>query len=272
MRIFRLADLFEHKYAGSVVKTAASPAEVLARVKDDILNNYKNWVMGKYRAMKILAEAGEPYAKALYGAYNDLVANIDVYSPLQLFNRVNKILAAIKEMKADPSKYRESIHGMVEVHKESDKNYREALKSGFETNLKNISFVLEKAAKILRAFAPGEEIGGGAVDPQRKALSKEKLRMFMMTPAAQHYKLDNIDVMQRILQFPETREKLTTLINAIDRGHVPADGPEVMAEAQSIRKWLDAQEKTNVSALESKPTFTSTVPALFEEEDEKKPE
>jgi hypothetical protein len=140
MRMFRLADLFEHKYAGSVVKTAATPAEVLERVKDDILNNYKHWVMGKYRAMKILAEAGEPYAKALYNVYNDLVANIDTYSPLQLFNRVNKILAAIKEMKVDSSKYRDSIHSIVEVHRESDRNYREQLKSGFETNLKNISY------------------------------------------------------------------------------------------------------------------------------------
>jgi hypothetical protein len=95
--------------------------------------------------------------------------------------------------------------------------------------------------------------------------------MFMMTPGAQQYKLDNIDVMQRILQFPETREKITTLINAIDRGHIPADGPEVMAEAQSIRKWLDVQEKTNVSALENKPIFTSTAPALFEEEGEEEP-
>ncbi len=267
--MFRLADLFEHKYGtGSVVKTAATPAEVLERVKDDILTNYKNWVMGKYRALKILGEHGEPYAKALYGAYNDLVANIDTYSPLQIFNRVNKILGAINEMKADPKGYRQSIHDSVEVTRESDKNYREQLKSGFETNLKNISFGLEKAAKILRAFAPGEEILGGAVEPQRKALSKEKLRMFMMTPAAQFYKLDNIDVMQRILAFPETREKLTTLINAIERGHVPADGPEVMAEAQAIRKWLDAQEKTNLPALEQTPEKPAPAVSLFEEEEE----
>lgn len=270
MRLFRLADLFEHKYGiGSVVKTAATPpAEVLARVKGDILNNYRHWVMGKYRALKILGEHGEPYAKALYNAYNDLVANIDTYSPVQLFNRVNKILNAIKEMKADPQGYRQSIHDSVEVTRESDKNYREQLKGGFETNLKNISFGLEKAAKILRAFAPGEEILGGAVEPQRKALSKEKLRMFMITPAAQFYKLDDIDVMQRILQYPETREKLTTLINSIDRGHVPADGPEVMSEAQSIRKMLDAQKQTNLPALEQTPEKPAPNVSLFDEEEE----
>src|ERR1700682_733191 len=152
MRLDRLADLLDNKY--SVVKTAASPAEILVRVKDDILTNYKNWVQGKYRALKILAEHGEPFAKALYHLYNDLIANIDTYSPIQLFNRVNKILGLIKEMKSDPKKYRESIHNSVSVSKESDRNFREQLKSGFETNLHRISYGLEKVLKVLHAFAP----------------------------------------------------------------------------------------------------------------------
>jgi len=267
MRMFRLADLFEHKYSSSsVVKTAASPADVLARAKDDILTNYKNWVMGKYRALKILAEAGEPYAKLLYSHYNDLVANIDTYSPVQIYNRVNKILSSINEMKAD-KKYRESIHGMVEVKKESDRNYRENLKSGFETNISRISYGLEKVARVLRAFVPDTEIGGGAVEPQRKDLSKEKLLMFMKTPAAQHYGLDNIEVMTEILSYPETKEKIVTLINAIDRGHLPADGPQVMAETRAIKSWLDAK-KTNLPALEQTPEKPAAPVSLFEEEEE----
>ena len=80
----------------------------------------------------------------------------------------------------------------------------------------------------------------------------------MMTPAAQHYKLDNIDVMQQVLSYPETREKVTTLVNAIDRCHIPADGPEVMAEAQAIRLWLNNKEKTNLSALEQVPEQEGT--------------
>lgn len=265
MRMVRLADLLENKYA--VVKTAAPPAELFERAKDDLLNNYKHWVMGKYRALKILAEAGEPFAKSLYHHYNDLVANIDSYSPVQVFNRVNKILSLIHEMKSEPKAYRESIHNMVEVKKESDRNYREQLKSGFETNLARISFGLDKVMKVLRAFAPGEEVGGGAVEPQRKDLSKEKLLVFMKTPAAQYYKLDNMDVMQKILQYTETREKLTTLVNAIDRGHIPADGPEVMEAARAIKSWLDAKEQTNLPALEQMPEKPGPA-TLFEEEGE----
>jgi hypothetical protein len=253
MKLERLARVFEVKYG--LISEAASPGEVLARVKSDIVNNYRQWVDGKYRALKILAEAGEPYAKGLADAYNDLVQGIDSYTPVQLFNRMNKVLGLINAMKSDPKKeYRHSIHEIVGISKTVDQNYREQLKSGFETNLKNISYGLEKLAKTLRVLIDKETpLAGGAVEPQRKELSKDKILMFMRTPAAQTYGLDNIDVMTNLLQYPQLREKITTLINAIDRGHAPADGPEVMSETRAIKKWLDAQQATNLPALEQAP-------------------
>ncbi len=170
MRIARLADLVGYKYE---LTSVASLKGIIDQVKDDILTNYKGWVMGKYKALKILAEThGIPEVRELYAVYNDLVANIDNYTPVQLFNRVNKILGLIHAMKSDPDKkYRQNIHNSVAISRESDKNYREQLKSGFETNLSNISFGLERAAKRLRAFVPEAELAGGAVEPQRKELS-----------------------------------------------------------------------------------------------------
>lgn len=259
-RLARLADLFDNKY--SVVKTAATPAEILERAKDDILTNYKHWVMGKYRALKILADHGEPFAKALYHGYNDLVANIDAYSPLQLFNRVNKILALIKEMKADPSGYRESIHGSVEVNKDSDRNYREQLKSGFETNLKNISFGLDKVRKVLHAFAPAEEMTGGAVEPQRKGSSREQILIFMKGPIAARYGLDDYEVMTEALTRPNLKEDITTLIN----GGNPSPG--FAHEIRQIKQWLENREKTNLPALEHTPEKPAPAVSLFEEEGE----
>jgi hypothetical protein len=253
MKLHKLARLFEVKYG--LIAEASSPAEILARIKSDILNNYKHWVDGKYRALRILAEANEPYAKKLFDHYNSLISGLDTLSSTKLFDKLNKILGLIQEMKADPDKtYRHSIHNSVYISKITDQNFRTQLKSGFETNLKNISYGLEKQAKILKALLSKETpLAGGAVEPQRKELSKEKLLMFMRTPAAQAYGLDNIDVMTQVLQYPEMREKITTLINAIDRGHQPADGPEVMSEAQDIKKWLDGQKATNLSALEQTP-------------------
>jgi hypothetical protein len=254
MKLPFLARLMEAKYG------ALEPRYLLQQIKADILNNYRMWVMGKYRALKILADSQEPYAKKLLVAYDDLIVGIDTYSAIQLFNRLNKVLGLIHDMKADPDKtYRHSIHNSVTVSKISDQNYRTQLKSGFETNLKNISFGLEKQARLLKSLLDKETpMAGGSVEPQRKELSKEKLLMFMHTPAAQKYGLDNLDVMTQILQYPPLREKITTLINAIDRGHYPIDGSEVMAETQEIKKWLDSQKTTNLPALEDE---TSEKPA-----------
>lgn len=267
MRIFRLADLFEHKYeVGSVVKTAAdlTPAQVLSKIKDEILTNYKNWVMGKYRALKILAEANEPHAKALYTTYNDLVANIDSHSPVQLFNRINKILGLIKEMKDNPQGYRSSIHDMVEVNKESDRNYRELLKGGFETNLKRISYGLEQAGKALRAFVPGGQLAGGAVDAQRKDVSKEQLNIFMKGSIAHFLGLNDHDVMVEVLQDSELKEDVITLIN----GGRPKD-PQFKSKVKAIKNLIEMRKTTNVSALEHTPEKPAPQVSLFEEEESK---
>jgi hypothetical protein len=267
MKLERLARVFEVKYG--LISEAASPGEILARVKSDILNNYRQWVHGKYRALKILAEANEPYAKGLLDAYDDLIQGIDSYSPVQLFNRLNKVLGIIHTMKSDPDKtYRHSIHNSVGISRTTDQNFRTQLKSGFETNLKNISYGLEKLARTLRALIDKEApLAGGAVEPQRKELSKDKILMFMRTPAAQTYGLDNLDVMTNLLQYPQLREKITTLINAIDRGHSPADGPEVMSETRAIKKWLDAQQATNLSALEQGPEKAAPPVSLLGDEE-----
>jgi hypothetical protein len=262
--MFRLADLFEHKYSGgSVVKTAATPtlAQVLSKIKDDILTNYKNWVMGKYRALKILAEANEPHAKSLYTTYNDLVANIDSYSPVQIFNRVNKILGLIKEMKDNPQGYRSSIHDMVEVSKESDVNYRERLKGGFETNLKRISFGLDQVRNTLKAFVPDAELIGGPVDAQRKAVSKEQLNIFMKGPIAHFLGLNDHDVMAEALQDHDLREDITTLIN----GGRPKD-PQFKSKVKAIKDAIDNRKTTNLPALEQTPEKPAPAVSLFEEE------
>jgi hypothetical protein len=220
--------------------------------------------MGKYRALKILAEANEPHAKALYTTYNDLVANIDSYSPVQLFNRVNKILGLIKGMKDNPQGYRNSIHDMVEVSKESDVNYRERLKSGFETNLKRISFGLEQVARTLKAFVPDAELAGGAVEAQRKNVSKEQLNIFMKGPIAHFLGLNDHDVMEKALQDGDLREDIVTLIN----GGRPKD-PLFKGKVKAIKDLIEARKTTNVPALEHTPEKPAPQVSLFEEEEPK---
>ncbi len=251
MSLYRVADLITAKY--KLQSQAASLAEIVDQVKRDLINVYRiNVSSAKDPVLRMLADGGEPFSKELLGELEDIVGNIDGLTLVQLFNRVNKVLGLIRDMRADPTNtVRETIHSMVRVTKESERNYREHVKSKFEKAISSISFVFEKQAKILRKFTPKEvALEGGAIDPQRKELSKEKLLIFMRTPSARRFGLDNIDVMTKILAYPELRQKVTTLVNAIDRGHMPADGPEVAAETAAIM-FAFKNKRTNEQALES---------------------
>lgn len=257
MRINRLAQLFEFKY--NLKSEGSNMQDILNNVKRDIINAYMLYVnsdKAKEPVLQILANAGESFSKSLIFEMEKMVGNIDnlAAKPADLFQEVNRILNGINAVKTDPEKkVRNFIHDSVRATKESEKNYREHLKSKFEMIIHRISSILEKQAKILKAFIPQTPLSGGVIEPQRKELSKDKLLMFMRTPAAQMYGLDDIDVITQVLFYPESKQKLTTLINAIDRGHVPMDSSFVMNEAAAIKKWLDDKKKTNLPSLEESP-------------------
>lgn len=241
MKIVRLAKLFELKY--NFKSEAASLQEITNDIKNNIVNAhtlYINSATSKEPVLKILANAGEPFSKSLINIMDDTVNNIDELTYLQLFNRINKVLGSIKAIKTDPDKkVRNFINDNVRISKESDKNYREHLKSKFEMIIYRISSILEKQAKILQKFIPKETpLAGGIANPERKELSKDKLLMFMHTPAAQSYGLDSLDTLALVLNDYDLRQKLTTLINSIDRGHTPINGPEIIKATQEIADAL----------------------------------
>lgn len=264
MRLTRLADLWTVKY--NLQSQAATLEDIVNQVKRNLINAYTLYVnadKAKEPILQMLADAGEPFSKSLVRSMEEIVAGIDTLSLVQLFNRVNAILDSINVMKKTPE-VRDFIHNSVRARTEAERNHRERIKSKLEMVISRISGILEKEARVLRKFLPKEvPLAGGVVEPQRMQLSKEKLLMFMRTPAAQRYGLDNIDVVTRLLSYPELREKITTLINSVDRGFYPLDGPEVAAEAAEIKRIYDERQKTNVPFLESE------APSLEKLEEEK---
>jgi hypothetical protein len=268
MRIDRLAELLGLKY--HLKSEGTTPKEVLDDAKNEITLAYKHHFAdgAKEPVLQLVAyQYDEPWTKDLVESMQDLVGNLDSYSNVQLFNRVNKILAAIKEYETDPlKKVRNHIHDSVKISRQSDKNYRELVKSKFETALKRTSGLLEKAAKKLKAFLPTDvPLAGGVLDQQRKELSKEQLRRFMVTPMAAAYGLNNLDMMAKILQDENLRQRLTTIINAMSRGHTPVGSPELTAEVALLSELLK-QKMSNTAYFEAgedaakefaKPNFVS---------------
>lgn len=277
MKLFTLARLVEAKYglvsegADPIEKkdpvaeylaknpptpaAAQIPAQIVAQVKSDIMNAYNLYVnseTAKEPVLQMLADAGVEFSKDLVKKFETLISNIkrNAGSIEQLYKVVKEIRQLTKDGK-NSKEVREAIHNSVRVTKESEKNYRERVKSKFESVLVRIHSIFDKQVSRLGKFLPDEPTDSDEpLKPQRMELSKEKLSIFMKTPAAQQYGLDNINVMQKILFFGDLRQRVITLINAIDRGHIPADGPEVAKETAEIIAAFRLKEETNVGALE----------------------
>lgn len=271
MRIARLAQIFELKH--NLQSQGASIQDVINGVKENILTVFRMYIDPKtitsksYGAVPVFAEQGEPHCKKIMEQMYTLVAKLDVLAanPPLLFRAVNTILGTVSELDGAIKQTRSGKSPEFIPTQQVLNKYRHELKK-LEESLKRISSILVKQAKVLQKFLPSEtELSGDVVVPERMPLSKEKLRMFTLTPAAQTYGLDDIVLLEKFLDTdPEMRELITTLINAIDRGRVPKDGPEVAAVAKSIKQRLKEQT-TNLPALEQTPENPPAPVSLFEE-------
>jgi hypothetical protein len=263
MRVDRLAQLFERKY--DLQAEAASTDQIRKQINKDVVLTYNLYVNGetaKEPVIQMLANAGETFSKTFIGIFKSIAKTVQESSNTQLYTRLNNLMGMIHDAKQIEG-VRKFIHDSVRVTKESERNYREHLKSKFEMVIHRVTSLLDKQLKLLKRILPkGMEVQqeGGVLEPQRKELSKEKLLMFMRTPAAQYYHLDDMDTMYQVLSDPIMKDKLTTLINAISRGHIPADGPSVMSEVQNIKLWLDNRAKNNAGAFEQEDTPTPPSP------------
>ena len=246
MNIVKLAQILELKY--NFKSTAATIQEVVRGVKNDLLVVYKNYISAKtavanYSAIPFFAQQGEQHCVQIVEDMEDIVAKLDklATNPAKLFKAINNVLGTIKELDAV---IKEGTQSPERLDRQSQLNqYRHQVKK-LEESLKRVSNMLFQKAKILQKFVPGQELAGEPTIPRRKPLSKGKLYAFMKSSVAIKFGLDNIDVMTRLLDDPELREMLTTVINAIDRGHAPADGPQIYGEVSKIISRME-QKQTN---------------------------
>lgn len=266
MRLVRLAKLLELKY--NLKSEAASIQDVINDIKKDIISAYTLYVnpkTAKEPALQMFADGGEPHCAKIVAYMTAMVAKIDTLAatPSHLFRAVNKILELCtlldKELRGDKS-------SPNRLPGQSTLNQLHNHKRKLGTVLQRLSSILAKQAKLLRKFMPEESpLAGDATVPIPQPLSKDQLFMFMHTPAAQSFGLDNYDVMTQIQQYPELREQVRKIVNSINRGHNPSS-PEIMKEVQAIKEWLNRTQITNLPALEQTPEKPPTDTSLFEDE------
>jgi hypothetical protein len=254
MRIVRLAQLFELKYGlqSQAAIVPVSQDRLVADVKRDILDVYRNYFSRSARdsMLQFAADTGEDKAVALTYRVDVLVKNIDKRSPENLIVALNEILELMLQMKSDPEKTtRQAIRD--KSRGETDRVIQQRLIK-YERIMDMAFPALQKAARKLKIIVPDVEVQEGTISRQKGELTKNRLIYFVLaSPPLRDYGITSLDIVQKILDEPEMKAKLTTLYNAVHRGHIPLDGPEVLTFATEVKRRMEEKAQTNVPALES---------------------
>lgn len=273
MNVIKLAQLLESKYQLKV-PSEVHEKSILSDVKKEIVHDaFTNYVSShsKDPALQIVAGMGYIPVVNLVHTYQKLVANIDQKTPKNLIDSLNELLELMYDINSDKfSKVFNFINDNVMIRNQAAKNERERLKQKFSKKMERLFSITQKVALKLKTLVPEVSVYSGQITPQRKPLTRDELRDFvMMAPSFQRYGLDSLDVMAKIIEDNELKEMVTTLINAIKRGHTPLDGAAVQQAAKKIKVVLELKQ-TNESVFNDPEEKFQKVVNAPQELDEKK--
>lgn len=272
MRIYRLAQLLEQKY--SFTSEAADPVrqdKILQGAITTLVDNFNLYVDPKSPhnrtpVLGILLNMGEPFTSRFVDKVNILVSKLDDEAePHHMLQAVNELLQMMYQMKQQKTEINNFVIDNFRLSRQADKNYRDRVITKYWATISIIFSVYQKVARSLQILAPDMPVPGGSVEPQRGEISRDKWIAFLHGPAAQQYGLVSQDVLGKVLADPQLKEKLTTLVNAIDRGHTPLDGPAVFDGVREIMEIYNQKQRNNSSFFES----NEPVPQAIEPEEEK---
>jgi len=253
-KVVRLAQLLELKYGLQSKAANISEDRIIAEVKRDVLDAFRNYFSRSARdsMFQYAADLGEAQSSELVYKMDKLVKDLDKLKPQKLMEALNDVIGLIYQMKQDPTRaVRNVIHDSVPGGTESQRNTRQRLLTKYERSMSMAFPALQRAAIKLQVIVPNVAIHEGKISRERSELSKQQLIDFIIaTPTFKTYGVDSLDVMEEFLSDPEMRQRLITLINAVKRGHIPLDGSQVQEFARQVKQLHNQRKQTNLPQLE----------------------
>ena len=242
MNIFGLGRVFAIKYAAdSSLRDVARDIKLMAN--SYALDTSKKGIVHQ------LATMGDSFCKHLIEDMTSLVNEIDVLIEQPTQDSLLLIFAdIINEIIENKDRVVSSIKHAFKLNTEADRNYANMLAHKFDDRVTRIAEGLKRRIPTIKRYCSPEfieitkDVLAEGVHAHRMDLSKMKLFIFSHSAEAQKYGLTSLDVLQKLLEYPSMREKLTTVINAIDRGHFPKDGPAILEEAQLIARRMSMMQ------------------------------
>lgn len=242
MNLIRLSELLSIKYAIepkiSLGNLNSSFSYILQALKDA----YANYITNS--GLTILANAKNEYAVTIIREMNLILSisnsvsdNISVDKMEKIFDAINALLAYIKDIYIE-RKYRDDIHDQVSTSRKPELDSREVIKSKFQTSLVPLNRILYRQADKIKRLLSLESpiLGIEDLSKDRKALPKWVFdQTSPFTLELEELGLTKA-VISKMLESQELTEKLTTVVNALKRGHSPKDLPFLQEEAKRIKK------------------------------------
>jgi hypothetical protein len=264
MRIENIGRILAIKYAQQLPSNIDKQGvlEDIARDVKGALQSYVFDTTSKNPIIQYLDRRG-------YGGTIDLFVKYLISESLTLYTKIDelikepvqdRLLMIMMNIKNDILQGKkavvEALKHSLKLNNESSRNEANRLASKFDITVTNLADNLTRKGRIVYKYCSPEfqeiaaDIIKAKVESQRMPLTKMQLFIFAHTPVAEKYGLTSIEILQRLLEDPEMREKLTTVINAVHRGHnFPKNGPEILEEAQAIAKRMQMQQPNKTLEL-----------------------
>lgn len=288
MRIFRLADLFEHKYQ---LASYAVDDKAFEEARKSLKSFRDSWLDGpRVKDQSILVWADNDNKGPQFDLIRSLISIVKKLaihpslSAVEAYTDIKKALTIAKTLK--DSTIEEILNAIILSMKgrlrDPDINRFRLQATKIRTFLRMLDSVYEKAAIIVGKFVPAttkaaidEESKGGYELQKPGQLSRKEISDFAKYhPEAARFGLDDEEVIAKMLGELQLRPLIERLIRAIKRGHSPKAGAEVMSVTDSLRE-LQRKLQTNLSlfdASEEDAKRQLDMPRQLEEEEDKQKE
>lgn len=254
-KIVRLARLLKLKY-GLESEAAVDEARIIENAKRDVIDafhhHFSDAAQGaisrspKGSIFRLMGDAGDPLCERLVYRMDQLVSELGEITPSKMLGTINDILTQLEFMKSDEEQsVRNNIRKAFRGH--SDAAVKSQL-ARYEDSLKRSHSLLKKAASKLQILRPQTEVTTETITTQPGELTLAEMTAFVLrTPAFKSYGLDSLEIIAVMNDDPALKRVMTKLVNAVNRGQIPVDGPQVKEAARQIKEWVDnIQEKKQV--------------------------
>lgn len=265
MRIVRLASLFTHKY-----KIATNTVAIENSLRSKITNMWHitNKTYNVLRAcansdvskpttdQEVKAVAGYEFCKQLLSIIDYMQANQKEISLPNIKDAVNEIIKLIIENKGDSAiqfpHVSELIFQITPTNTRHDRKLRDELFGKARTGLSKILSIALDMSKEIKQLS-GDKTGPLAdrFNPTRAPLSEYDIIDFIRQHGIEYGIPNNEDWSIAFRNDPELKEEITTVINALNRGHSPRDAASVKMQVAEILRNYEERKSSNAPLFES---------------------